>query len=148
MGKVKEVDHVEEMFKDGKSIMLPDGSERPDPRPMELPVGFERPESIQDLIKRLVTDQRIREELETSDVESFEEADDFDVEDDVPVNSPYEENFDPMGVISRDQEIRGGVVKPLSKEELAASKAILEQHAARPKAAVDDAPAKKPEAAA
>lgn len=104
-------------FHDGRSIMTPDGSEIPDPRPVQLPVGFERPESIQDLIRRLVTDRQIRDDLASSDIESFDEADDFDVMDDIPPTSPYEENFDPQGIIAKEQAIRAGAVRDLTPEE-------------------------------
>lgn len=104
-------------FPNGRSLLNSDGSETPDPRPMALPVGFERPESIQDLIRRLVTDRAIRDQLEASGVESFDEADDFEVEDDFPMASPYEETFDPLHIVAREQEIRSGTVRDRSPEE-------------------------------
>lgn len=115
-------------FPKGRAIMLPDGSEVLDPRPVELPVGFERPETIQEMIRRLVTDPAIRAELEASEAESFDEADDLEIDDGMPV-SPHEDQFDPMHLLAREQEIRAGTVKPRSQEEIAKAKAVLEEHA-------------------
>lgn len=115
-------------FPNGRSKILPDGSELPDPRPMALPVGFERPPSIQELIRQLVTDPQIREELRASDAESFDEADDFDIEDDLPVNSPHEDQFDPLHLLAREQEIMSGTVKPRSREELEQAEETLKKH--------------------
>lgn len=107
----------------GRSIMAKDGSEVPDPRPMALPVGFERPESVQDMIRRLVRDQSLQADLEASGVETFEDADDFDVPDDmVPPFSPHEEDFDPTHGLTRELEIKAGVVpEPTPAEKKAAA---------------------------
>lgn len=125
------------VFERGLSIMTPDGSEILDPRPVTLPVGFERPESLQETIKRLITDPAIRRELEDAGAESFDEADDLDIEDDVP-QSPHEDVFDPMHLLSREQEVMGGAVRPRSPEEVAAAKKVLSDHIA----ALDAAKAK------
>lgn len=77
-----------------------DGHEVPDPRPLTLPSGFKRPETLAEQVQRLVRNHlsRIAEE---SGAESFEEAEDFDVDDD-PSDpaTPYEAVFDP--VLGRD----------------------------------------------
>ena len=111
------------------SRMTPDGRELPDPTPMALPVGFERPESIQQLIRRLVTDPSIRADLEAQGEETFDEADDFNVEDETfDPSSPYEESFDPLHTVSREQEIRSGQVKDRSFEEKQAAAEVLRKH--------------------
>lgn len=56
------------------------GREILDPRPMELAPGAVRPESITSMIQRLVREQISRQAVAEGD-ESFEEANDFDVED-------------------------------------------------------------------
>lgn len=60
-----------------------------DGAPVAVPAGFKHPPSIQDIIRRA-----IRQEISTSAAkqgqESFEEADDFDVDDDPEIKSPYE----------------------------------------------------------
>lgn len=123
---MKLVDQVKDFIKrTGRSFIAPDGSEHPDPNPMELPIGFERPESIQDLIKRLVTDRVIQKELDDAGLETFDEADDFDVEDEYHVDSPYEEQFDPSGIVARSQEIRAGAVQDRSQEEIKAARDLV-----------------------
>lgn len=54
------------------------GRQIPDPRPVEVPLGYTRPPSLQEEIKRFVRNElslRAREQ----GVETFEEADDFDI---------------------------------------------------------------------
>ena len=134
---------VQSEFPGGRSILKSDGSELPDPRPVELPVGFERPESIQDMIRRLVRDPALREELEGKDVESFDDADDFDIPDDFP-QSPHEENFDPLHLLAREQEIMSGTVRSRTPEELRAAADLIEKHTKKPAEAVVPAqPAKE-----
>lgn len=126
----------------GLSKILPDGSELPDSTPVELPVGFYHPETIQQTIRRLVTDPAIRAEMASSGIETFDEADDFDIpEDDMP-QSPHEENFDPHHLLAREQEVMAGAVRPRSEEEIAAARKIISDH----KAALAAAKAKKAEA--
>lgn len=65
-------------------------SEIPDPTPVELPVGYEHPESLEAMIARMI---RVEAHKSLGEgVESFEEADDFDVEDDGELVSEYQMN--------------------------------------------------------
>ena len=50
-----------------------------DQTPVAMPVGFEKPESLQSMIKRMVKNEKAMEE-EFGQVETMEEADDFDVD--------------------------------------------------------------------
>lgn len=62
--------------------------EIPDPTPIELPVGFEHPEPLEEMIARMIRvagQNAAREGFET-----FEEADDFDVDDDETIESEYQ----------------------------------------------------------
>lgn len=64
------------------SRYTPDGREIPDPRPVEVPTGLRTRPTLQEEIKRYIRvemSNRARDEGH----ESFEEADDFDVDDDV-----------------------------------------------------------------
>lgn len=129
-----------------KSFLTDDGSELPDPRPVALPVGFERPETIQQMIRRLITDPRMREELSGGGAETFDEADDFEIPEDDTPRSPYEEQFDPLHLVSREQEIANGMVAAPTAEELSAAADII----ARARAAAAQAkrgPQEPPEAA-
>lgn len=78
------------------------GREIPDPRPMAVPAGYDRPLSLAEQIKRMVRIELSRS-AEAEGLESFEEADDFDVpEDEGDFVSPYE-------VREMAQEAPGGV---------------------------------------
>jgi len=57
------------------------GRQIPDPTPVEVPVQFRRPPSIQDEIKRFVR-MELSARAQANQLETFEEADDFNVEDD------------------------------------------------------------------
>lgn len=65
--------------------------EYPDPTPCALPIGAEHPEPIGDMIRRLVRNEISREAAEAGD-ETFEEANDFEVDEDPDTGlfSPYE----------------------------------------------------------
>lgn len=65
------------------------GRELPDSTPLAVPLNWKRPPSLQEMIK-----QHIRTEMSLSaqdqGMESFEEADDFDVDEDPDPLSQYE----------------------------------------------------------
>lgn len=71
------------------------GHEVPDPTPLALPVGFKTPESLTEQIQRLVRGAISQEAAERGE-ETFEEADDFDVDDELDFRTPYEMDFDPV----------------------------------------------------
>jgi len=62
--------------------------EIPDPTPVEMPLGYEKPESLESMIARMI---RTTSNLaaKTNHVETFEESDDFD-DDDTDLKSPYQ----------------------------------------------------------
>lgn len=53
--------------------------EYPDPNPLEWPAHMRRPESLQDMIKRMVRSQ-LSQAAQDEGYESFEEADDFEID--------------------------------------------------------------------
>lgn len=61
--------------------------EIPDPCPVSMPAGYKRPETLEAMIARMM---RVSEALKDTGAETFEEADDFDVDDDGEINSPYQ----------------------------------------------------------
>lgn len=71
------------------------GREIVSPLPMEPPVGFKRQPSMVDIIREQIRSARFAEEAAREGMESFEEADDFDIGDDYEPNSPWENDFDP-----------------------------------------------------
>lgn len=62
--------------------------EIPDQTPVEMPLGYERPESIESMIARMV--RSVSEQAGREGAETFEEADDFDMDDDSEIVSPYQ----------------------------------------------------------
>lgn len=74
---------------------LKDGKEHPDPTPMAPPVGMERELTMNERIRMMVRNA-VSEHAASKDMETFEEADDFDIPDDpVDPRTPYEAVFDP-----------------------------------------------------
>lgn len=75
--------------------LLPDGSESLDDTPLAPPVGYTRQIPLHLQIREMVRSEALRQAAEAAGQESFEEADDFDVEDDFDPTTPYENDFDP-----------------------------------------------------
>lgn len=70
------------------------GCEIMDKTKIALKPGFHHPPSLQDQIARIVRHE-ISQRAQAQGLESFEEADDFDVDDEeMEMESPYEQNFD------------------------------------------------------
>lgn len=95
----------------------PKGAEIPDPTPVSIPVHLRKPESMDDRIRRIIS-HSISKQAEAQGLESFEEADDFDIPDDpIDPTTPWEQDFDLAGAQAVD---RGVVAKPdLSPQRLA-----------------------------
>lgn len=74
-----------------------DGNEILDPTPVALPVRFQRPPSLVDDVRRLVAQEMSRVAMD-QDFDSFEDADDFDIDDDDQPRSRHElpENYPPV----------------------------------------------------
>lgn len=72
------------------------GREIPDPTPMAVPAGFKVPETLDEQIRRLIRGA-ISTHADAQGAETFEESEDFDIDDDMfDPSSPYEEVFDPV----------------------------------------------------
>lgn len=63
--------------------------EYPDPTPVEVPLGYRRPPTLQEEISRIVR-QQMSQQAAAEGFETFEEADDFEVDDDPDPLSAYE----------------------------------------------------------
>lgn len=71
------------------------GREIPDPIPMAPPVGYQKPFSMVDHLRDIVR-REISAAAQSQEMETFEEADDFDIEDELlDPHTPYEAVFDP-----------------------------------------------------
>lgn len=65
------------------------GREVPDPRPVDIPAGMRRPLSLKEQIQQAIRNELSRRAAEDGE-ETFEEADDFEVDEDGEPVSPYE----------------------------------------------------------
>ena len=72
------------------------GHEIPDPRPLAIPTDLGRPETLAEQVQRLVRSASREIASQTDDIETFEESEDFDVDDDFDPATPYELHFDPV----------------------------------------------------
>jgi len=66
-------------------------TEKLDPTPLEIPVGFQRPPSLQEQIQRLVRVE-LSDKAAAAGAETFEESEDFGEDDDDP-GTPYELHY-------------------------------------------------------
>lgn len=69
--------------------------EHPDPQPLAIPARMRVPERLQDTIARLVK-RSVDDWAQQNGHETFEESEDFEVDDEVDPRSAYEEFFDPV----------------------------------------------------
>lgn len=65
------------------------GEELPDDTPIDLPLKFKRPPSLQEQIKSMVQ-RELSQVAAEQGFESFEESDDFDVDDENEIRSVHE----------------------------------------------------------
>lgn len=63
--------------------------------PLEPPLGYKKQPTMIENIRAMVRSENLRQEAESAGAETFQEADDFDVGDDVDPSTPYEEVFEP-----------------------------------------------------
>lgn len=88
--------------------------EIPDPTPVEIPIGYKAPETLQQMIARMVQSEALKAELRRQGAETFEESDDFEVEgDEGEMVSTYE---------MRDMAEEFIAERPEKKEETAQAK--------------------------
>lgn len=83
------------------------GYEVVDPTPVEPPIGYFKQPSMVEHIRAMIRAEELRKEAEAAGLETFEEADDFEIGDDYDPTSPYEESFDPPPVVERPPEPAG-----------------------------------------
>lgn len=59
-----------------------DGKEYPDPTPMAVPVGFGAPPDLMEMMRTMIRNEVIQRRLDEEGFDTFDEAGDFDVDDD------------------------------------------------------------------
>ncbi|AXH74273.1 MAG: hypothetical protein [Microviridae sp.] len=62
----------------------------PNKTPVEMPIGYERPESLSSMIARMIHSNELQRAAHKQGLETFEEADDFDGDDEGEMVSPYQ----------------------------------------------------------
>lgn len=121
-------------------IVNAQGQEVLDPVPMEPPIGYQRTETMFDIIQRQVRDAILQKEIDAQGYETFEEADDFEIGDDFEPYSPHENDLDPdFKQIAKDVEIS----KKLAEKQTQAAATDPVREDPQPKA--EDKSAKKPD---
>lgn len=69
--------------------------EKPDPVPVAPPLGYKKTPSLSEQIRDMVRSEKLAADLAAKGVETFEEADDFNIPDDpIDPSSPYEADFE------------------------------------------------------
>lgn len=99
-----------------------------DDTPVAVPLKFKRESGFNDLVRAMIRSEELRREAEKAGVETFDEADDFEVGDDYDPKSPYEESFDPL---------EDAIKRQLTEEEFN-SRVEARLKEARSKLGVDD----------
>lgn len=64
--------------------------------PLAPPVGYVKQPSLSERIRAMVRSEHLRAAAENAGFETFEEAEDFDVDDDPELKSPYEVHDEPL----------------------------------------------------
>lgn len=77
-----------------RSVLTQDGKEQPDSVPYAPTIKGGRALSIRENVLNIVRSEQFRKAMEEQGNETFEDADDFDVDDDYDPTSPYEEFFE------------------------------------------------------
>lgn len=85
------------------------GHEIPDPKPKILRVGLGRPLTLQEQIARVLTTKKFIDESE-SQVETFEESQDFDTGEDSLITSPYEITEMEEEILPAPDPSTGGII--------------------------------------
>lgn len=106
--------------------LTPDGREIVSSRPLAPPLGFIKQPSLHELVRQMVQEHAAAR-ARGMDAESFEEADDFEMDDDDdPLrHSAYEANFDPIG--EADRAALQGRLTPAASQEIDEQIAGLQQ---------------------
>lgn len=92
--KIKEVFQKAPRARD--QLLSDTGGEVLSDKPISIPAGMKRPETLAEQVARLVRSEHLAQYARDHDMETFEESEDFDCDDDFDPFSPYETVFDPV----------------------------------------------------
>lgn len=74
----------------------PDGTPILDPTPLAPPIGYKKHPSMVEIVRDMVRSEKLAQAARESGAETFEESEDFDVDDEPELmRSPWENDFDP-----------------------------------------------------
>lgn len=114
------------------------GRELCDPTPMEPPLGYNPQPSLAEQMRMMIESERLRLAAEAAGYETFEEADDFDMEEDPFPRSPHEDEFsNPLSARElrkrqKEAETAASHPKPLVKEKSAGDQPATVTEPAQP----------------
>lgn len=102
-----------------------DGNEILDNTPVAIPAGYRKPPTLQEQIRMLLRHERYQQAVESGEIESIEEADDFetgDPDDNDSFSTPYEMQADMVDLrrmirdekesIEYEAKVRSKIKKP------------------------------------
>lgn len=110
-----------------------------DSRPVDAMLSRKKPETLQQMVARLVRNNEMQRDLSQNGFETFDEANDFDCGDDYDPTSPYEEQFqaEEMLYAEHKEAIR-------EQKRLEAKEKVKKEIIAKRKKATEALPASKP----
>lgn len=108
-GPVKGEEIVLEKQTPRRKLVLDEKTRRliADPLPLEPPIGYKRTPPLAEQIRAMVRGEALAHAARNSGKETFEEADDFDVDDDFDPQAPYEEVFEPPATWEDQAQLLG-----------------------------------------
>lgn len=114
------------------------GREMPDPTPVALPLGYEHPETTEQIVARLLRSEQLARLAAQQGVETFEEFMDFGDESDDDPLTPHEEFWDPvfrrpttmLEIQQLDRTLKGGGTVQFSEADNHALRLHLREVAA------------------
>lgn len=93
--KPRQLDLEEYLEKLARKGLKPDGTPILDPVPIAPPVGYKRHPSMVEIVRDMVKSERLAQAARDAGAETLEEAEDFDIDDEYQLGSPWENDFDP-----------------------------------------------------
>lgn len=117
--QVTEEDYLRKMATVGIDA---DGFLIPDPVPLAPPIGYKRQPSMVEVVRNMVRSERLALEAELEGYETFEESEDFEVDDDFDTpgtewENDYEPTVNELRSAVREERVKRGL-DPLTGEPL------------------------------
>lgn len=96
------------------------GAEVLDSTPIAPPIGYQaRGKTMMEIVREMVISEKLAQDAANAGYETFEESEDFDVDDDYDPSTPYENDFDPTipelrAAVEEDKKGRGAKAPPVA----------------------------------